>query len=70
MERLYCGIPDIKTAVSYEYSSNFIHPKSMIKQDIFELLPLSLRAVLTPTEEINETTSKCGCRVVIEYMEI
>ena len=42
----------------------------MGKQDIFELFPLSLRGVLTPTEEINETTSKCGCRVVIEYMEI
>ena len=42
----------------------------MGKQDIFELLPLSLWGVLTPTEEINETTSKCGCRVVIEYMEI
>lgn len=42
----------------------------MGKQDIFELLPLSLWGVLTPTEEINETTSKSGCRVVIEYMEI
>ena len=70
MERLYCGIPDMKTAVTYEYSSNFIHPKPMGKQDIFQLLPLSLRAVLTPTEEINESTSKCGCRLVIEYMEI
>ena len=70
MQRPYCGIPDKKTAVTYEYSSNFIHPKPMGKQDICELLPLSLRAVLTPTEEINETTSKCGCRVVIEYMEI
>jgi hypothetical protein len=60
----------MKTAVTYEYSSNFIHPKPMGKQEICELLPLSLRAVLTPTEEINETTSKCGCRVVIEYMEI
>ncbi|MCL2924382.1 MAG: hypothetical protein MGF17_07085 [Trichodesmium sp. MAG_R04] len=69
MERPYSGIPYIKTAVTYEYSSNFIHPKSMRKQDIFELLPLSLWAVLTPTEEINETTSKCGCRVVIEYIE-
>ena len=69
MERLYCGIPDMKTAVSYEYSSNFIHPKPMGKQENFELLPLSLRGVLTPTEEINETTSKCGCRVVIEYIE-
>ena len=70
MEPPYSGIPDIKTTVSYEYRSNFIHPKSMRKQDIFELLPLSLWGVLTPTEEINETTSKCGCRVVIEYMEI
>ena len=70
MERPYSGIPDMKTAVSYEYSSNFIHPKPMAKQDIFELLPLSLWGVLTPTEEINETTSKSGCRVVIEYMEI
>ncbi|MCL2928514.1 MAG: hypothetical protein MGG37_11110 [Trichodesmium sp. MAG_R01] len=70
MERPYCGIPDMKTAVTYEYSSNFIHPKPMGKQDIFQLLPLSLRAVLTPTEEINESTSKCGCRLVIEYMEI
>ena len=70
MERLYCGIPDMKTAVSYEYSGNVIHPKPMGKQDIFELLPLSLRAVLTPTEEINESTSKCGCRLVIEYMAI
>ena len=60
MERLYCGIPDIKTAVTYEYSSNFIHPKPMGKQDIFQLLPLSLWGVLTPTEEINETTSKSG----------
>ena len=60
----------MKTAVTYEYSSNFIHPKPMGKQDIFQLLPLSLRAVLTPTEEINETTSKSACRVVIEYMEI
>ena len=60
----------MKTAVTYEYSSNFIHPKPMGKQDIFQLLPLSLRAVLTPTEEINESTSKCGCRLVIEYMEI
>ena len=70
MERPYSGIPDRKTAVSYEYSSKFFHPKPMGKQDIFEFLLLSLRAVLTPTEEINETTSKCGCRVVIEYMEI
>ena len=70
MERPYSGIPDRKTAVSYEYSSNFLHPKPMRKQNIFELLPLSLRAVLTPTEEINESTSKCGCRLVIEYMEI
>lgn len=70
MEPPYSGIPDMKTAVSYEYSSNFIHPKSMGKQDIFQLLPLSLWGVLTPTEEINETTSKSGCRVVIEYMEI
>ena len=70
MERLYSGIPDMKTAVTYEYSSNFIHPKPMGKQDIFQLLPLSLRAVLTATEEINETTSKCGCRLVIEYMAI
>ena len=68
MERLYCGIPDIKTAVSYEYRSNFIHPKPMAKQDLCELVALSLRGVLAPTEEINETTSKCGCRVVIEYM--
>ena len=60
----------MKTAVTYEYSSNFIHPKPMGKQENFELLPLSLRAVLTPTEEINESTSKCGCRLVIEYMEI
>ena len=70
MEPPYSGIPDMKTAVTYEYSSNFIHPKPMGKQDIFQLLPLSLWGVLTPTEEINETTSKSGCRVVIEYMEI
>ena len=70
MERLYSGIPYIKTAITYEYSSNVIHPKPMGKQDIFQLLPLSLRGVLTPIEEINESTSKCGCRLVIEYMEI
>ena len=70
MEPPYSGIPDIKTAVSYEYRSNFIHRKPMGKQDIFELFPLSLRGVLTPIEEINESTSKCGCRLVIEYMEI
>ena len=69
MERLYSGIPYIKTAITYEYSSNVIHPKPMGKQDIFELLPLSLWGVLTPTEEINETTSKSACRVVIEYIE-
>ena len=42
----------------------------MGEQNIFELLLLSLPAVLTATEEINETTSKCGCRLVIEYMAI
>jgi hypothetical protein len=39
MERLYCGIPDIKTAVTYEYSSNFIHPKPMGKQDFLSFYP-------------------------------
>jgi hypothetical protein len=50
MERPYSGIPYIKTAITYEYSSNFIHPKPMGKQDICGLLPLSLWGVLTPTE--------------------